>query len=522
MLSVAAQMDSFNGRQIEFDGKAHDLLPGLGLTGGVGIYHNGFGRGGGNTVVSRAVTIVWQPSSRSEFIPFYSRISTRDARAEPIVLLAGDEPSPPVRTTRFLGQNWARSDEDASNYGILSRVDLGPWRLRASLVRSEDYSPISYTPLYVDALPSGAAGRVVVAERGAFAGATSAEIQLSRTFGDSVRRSRVYLATWGRDQQRRYGATDVKTLSSGIVGVPDAVAQPDFAFGGQTRDRVRQITVGLAYDLAWRGVGNLNLGVQRTGYRKAVVEPGGALPASTASPWLFNVAGSVDIVRGVALYAGLSRGLEESDVAPAVAVNRNQAPPAIRTSQVDAGVRWTVTSGVSLVADLFLIEKPYFGLDAGRVFRDLGRIRHRGAELSLAGSPLKGLSIVAGSVLLDATVSGDDVDAGVVGRRPVGSTPVTLIASVDYRLPGLTALSFDANIQQQGSRTATVDDRLWLPPHTILGLGTRYRLKLAGRPAVLRVQSANVADAYSWAIAASGALQPNPPRQITGSLTLDI
>ena len=93
---------------------------------------------------------------------------------------------------------------------------------------------------------------------------------------------------------------------------------------------------------------------------------------------MFNAAGSAELARSLTAYAGVSRGLEESDVAPTIAVNRNQAAPAIRTRQVDAGVHWALTPHLSLIVDAFQIEKPYYGLDANRLFRNLGAVRHRG------------------------------------------------------------------------------------------------------------------------------------------------
>ena len=522
LVSVSAQVDSFSGRLIEVDGQLHDVLPDLGFTGGFGLYRNAFGRGGGNDTFSSALTAVWRPSPKVEIIPFFSRIADRDDRSEPVVVLAGNALPAEPRSTAFLGQRWAASQDTSMNYGALGRVDLGAWRLRASAFRSQDQSPIAFTPLFVDTLASGVADRAVISERGAFAGATSGELQLSRTMIDGPRKHRVYLAAWGRNQDRRYGATDTVTLSSADIYTPQPSAMPALVFGSQTRDHVRQLTVGAAYEGQWTGVGALNLGIQKTDYQKSVTTPDGALPTSRDKPVLYNASGAINLAKSVTLYAGVAHGLEESDVAPSIAVNRNQAPPAIRTSQVDGGVRWALAPHVSLVADVFQIRKPYYGLDDNRVFRNLGTISHRGVEVSLAGSPLTGLSVVAGAVGLDAAVSGEQVDAGTVGKRPVGSTPTIFIGSVDYRLPQLKALSFDANVERDGRRVATVDDQLYLPSRTYLSAGMRYRFKVASKPAVLRLQASNLTDVFSWGIVGSGALQPQSPRQFLARLTTDI
>ena len=410
------QGDSFDGGRIEIDGLAHDLLPGLGMTAGLGLYRNESGRGGFARIVSIATTAAWKPSASVEVVPFFSRIETLDDFEEPIFLLAGEALPPRLGTTRYLGQRWTDGNGASMNYGALGRVQMGSWLLRASIFRSQNLSPLSYQPLFVDALPTGVAGRSVIADRGDFSAATSAELQLSHTIDEGPRKHRIYLATWGRDQKLRYGSTDVEPLSSGAIEQIRPAAMPAFAFGPQTSDHVRQITVGAAYEGVWKDVGSLNVGVQRTKYRKQVTPPDAVLPASTAGPWLYNVAGAVNVLKSVALYASISHGLEESDVAPSIAVNRNEAPPAIRTSQVDGGMRWSMTSRLSLVAGVFSIRKPYYGLDGSRIFRNLGTVEHRGVEVSLAGSPLDGLSIVAGAIRLDSTVSGEQVDAGIVCR----------------------------------------------------------------------------------------------------------
>ncbi|MEO7679482.1 MAG: TonB-dependent receptor, partial [Sphingomonas sp.] len=210
------------------------------------------------------------------------------------------------------------------------------------------------------------------------------------------------------------------------------------------------------------------------------------------------------------------------DVAPPIAVNRDEAPPAIRTKQIDGGLRWSITKRLTLVGSVFQIEKPYYGLDSNRYFRDLGEIRHRGAELSLAGSPAPGLSIVAGGLLLDAEATGQQVDAGLVGRHPVGSSPGTYIASIDYRPPALKVISVDANLSHNAHRVVSIDDRVALPDRTLLDLGMRYHFSVARKPAVFRLQATNVLNTFSWDIAGSSALQTHSPRQVTGRITVDI
>src|SRR4030095_3207678 len=111
------------------------------------------------------------------------------------------------------------------------------------------------------------------------------------------------------------------------------------------------------------------------------------------------------LTQSAAFYGSYTEGLEESPVAPNEAQNRNVAAPALETEQYDAGIRWDTVANLKLIAGVFNIDKPYFDLDAAGFFRELGRVEHRGIELSLAGNPRDELTLIVGTRWLDATVS---------------------------------------------------------------------------------------------------------------------
>lgn len=110
---------------------------------------------------------------------------------------------------------------------------------------------------------------------------------------------------------------------------------------------------------------------------------------------------AVDLRQRLVLYAGYAKGLEESPIAPTIAVNRDEAPPAIITEQKDAGIRLSLARDLRLVAGVFDIRKPYFALDGDLLYRNLGELRNSGLEVSLAGRITPRLSAVLGLVLLD-------------------------------------------------------------------------------------------------------------------------
>jgi iron complex outermembrane receptor protein len=289
------------------------------------------------------------------------------------------------------------------------------------------------------------------------------------------------------------------------------------------------VTGGIGYELRWAGVAEFSLGLQKTNYRKNTSIPNRPALVTMDSPWLYNGTLAVHVTDKLVAYGGYTRGLEESGIAPANAVNRNSGPPALRTSQRDAGLRYAVSPRLSLVAGVFDVRKPYFNVDPDLVYRELGTVRHRGVELSLAGQPAKGLSLVAGAVFLDAEVSGEAVDLGTIGPRPVGTAARILRANVDYRLPFLDSLSVDLGVTNQAAQVASVREyaelggrQLTTRPQTLFDLGARYRFEAGGIPATLRAQITNLFDTYRWKVGPNSAFRFIDERRLMLSLAADI
>jgi iron complex outermembrane receptor protein len=206
------------------------------------------------------------------------------------------------------------------------------------------------------------------------------------------------------------------------------------------------------------------------------------------------------VTDALAAYAGFTRGLEESGIAPGNAANRNQALPAIVTRQIDAGLRYAIGANLRLCAGVFQVRKPNFTTDAQNVFTALGNVRHDGIELSFTGEVIEGLSLVSGAVLMRPRVSGPAVRAGLIGEKPIGQVERTIRANLNYRVPWLDGVSLDVGVLDTASRVASSDNRVFAPALTTFDLGARYRFVVAGVPGTLRLQVKNVADAYGWRV----------------------
>jgi len=471
----------------------------------------------------------WRPDERLLIQPFVGVFDYPNLRSTPLVFTDGTT-APPPSPARNLAPEWVEGAAFRPFYGTLAS-----WRasdaltIRAGLFRVHNDNTRQRTLLYRNIQPDGSVDRFVSAAEDQTFASTSGEVRATWTGEEGSRRHALHLSLRGRSADRVYGGSVQQALGPGNLYEEDSdLPEPTFAFGPQSRDEVRQATLGVAYNGTWAKVGELRLGLQKVDYEKTAFAPGQPAVVSTDAPWLYDAALAVRITDSLSAYAGYTVGLEESPVAPENAVNRNEAPPALRTEQQDAGIRWKTPLGMTLVAGVFDVKKPYFNLDPALVYRELGEVRHRGAELSLAGSPVEGLTVVAGAVLLDAEVSGELVDLGLIGSRPVGKTERVVRLNADWRLPWNPDLSLDLALVSTGDRAASSKpvpalggEQFVLPGRTTLDLGARWRFEAGGARAVARLQVQNVTDNRDWDVGSNGAFQITPPRRVYLSVTAD-
>lgn len=518
-LSAVIQGNSFGGGLVEVDA-ALPLAETLSVGGGVSHSRSEYASGNNADVTHLAAVAHWRPAPHLDAKVFWSRTRIADEDIFPIIL--GDGSATPERLVRrrFLGQPWADVETVRYNYGAIARGRLAGFGVRAGLFRSINEVTEGHSVFLEAAAPGALSPRTVSAYPGRRGASTSGELGLAREFDTGALTHRLQLLARGRAQDRRYGGAQRIALPPAPFGEPLYVERPSYAFGPQTDDRVRQWSIGLGYQAEYAEVGQINVGLQKVDYRKRVVTPGAApRPETRERPWLFNVAGGVQVRPGLSLSAGYTRGLEESDVAPDIALNRDEAPPAIRTRQLDGGVKVEL-GRATLIAGAFQIERPYYGVDDASVFRRLGAVRHRGVETSITGSPIPGLTLVAGSTFLDAQLSGDEVDAGQIGRRPVGVPRRKAILNLDWRPPG-SSTSVDLAIQHIGPTMGDALNRVRVGAYATVDLGLRHRFQVGEAPAVLRIQATNLFDSYGWEVAGANAFVYTQPRLVSARLTVD-
>jgi iron complex outermembrane receptor protein len=525
VLSLIGALNAYGAPALELDARLPIVDGRFGIAANAAWAREEYYDGADARYLRAAVVPRWRPSEQVEILPFWSISRGRDEEVAPVIVSAGNHLPPKVARRRHFGQSWADNEYNSRNYGVIGKARFGDnWALAGGVVRSVFEMPSGYAELFVGTTPDGLTRERVIADPRQRSASTSGELRLSRSFSDGPRLHVLHAALRGRDLRSRYGGS-APPIDYDWRRLGEAVPMPrpdEFAFGARTQDQVRQWTGGLAYEGRWRDVGELSLGIQRTRYEKHVDQPGLARVSTRDDPWLPSATLTAYLSKRLALYAGHTRGLEESGVAPDDAANRNQALPAIRTRQTDAGLRWTLRNEMKLVAGVFDVRKPYFITDERNVYGPLGEVRHRGVELSLSGRPSDNLSLVAGAVLMRPRVSGEAVRQGRVGERPIGQAERVLRTDLEYRPPRLPGWSFDLAMSHYGERVASRDGVNRVPAYTLADVGARYRFRLGKAPASLRLLVANVGDTYTWNIYGHNSFGLTDGRRYVVQLAVDL
>ncbi|MBO9712615.1 TonB-dependent receptor [Sphingomonas sp.] len=525
LASFAASVGPWGSLSFEADAELPIDGERLGFAGGAGVYRNGQPFGAKGFLLSYGGTLRWAPRDGVSVQAFWGQSRDRDEEAQPLIATDGMRLPPKMKRGRFLGQHWADNDATGTGYGVIAHAD--PLGLDVSLgaFRSVYASPHAAADLLFGVSPDGsAADRVVVLEDGYRSGSTSGELRVSKSLEEGPRRHTLVASLRGRAQDRRYGGAALVDLGPSSAIEPDFRPAPSYSNGPKTRDAVRQATLGVAYQGQWKGVGELGLGIQKSRYTKRITDPDPSVhfPETRDSPLLIEASAAAHLTHWLALYAGYTRGLEESPVAPREAANLNEAPPAIHTRQKDAGARIRIGRRVTAVVGVFDVEKPYFNLDSAMRFRQLGMVRNRGVEMSVAGEVMKGLTLVAGNVLIDAKVSGEEVRSGAIGPRPVASFRRHSILSLDYAVPGLKGLSIEAAGESISRPVANSANTLSIPARSVVNLGARYRFSVGETKLLVHATVANVFGVFGWNNTASGFYIPNGNRRYSLTVAADI
>ncbi len=389
---------------------------------------------------------------------------------------------------------WGDHDGFDVNGGLLGSVEAtDELTLRASAIYSRlDLEEADFTNMVLDRDGRGTA--TIVSNRPRDVDAIAGAIGASWTHAPG---QRLYGEVRMRSARNRF-APGVAVQVPNVVqdeGLPD-ITPPALPQVPRTRDAARQVTAGVGYEASVDDV-RLKGGVQRAFYEREFELPGSPATSTKEEPWLYDLSAAVALGERWTAFAAITRGLEDSGVAPANAVNRNEVLPAIVAEQREAGVRWRFTDDLTLIGSAFSIEKPAAVFGRAGVFGLSGELRHQGLELSVTGRPIPSLRIVTGAALVDAERSGERVRLGLISKQVPGVSSYQAIAGATWST-GIEGLSLDANAVHWGARRVRSDRDLESPPWTVIDVGALYAFSLGDAAASLRLRVVNLLDNDEW------------------------
>jgi iron complex outermembrane receptor protein len=502
------------------------VVPGeLGIAGGFQANYRNFYDGGEGKSVNYGMVAQWRPYGNANVVLMAGGNRSWDEDTGPEIFVNGDYLPPRIKRGRELGQSWNKKESTSSLFGALARLPLSErYRLEVSAFRNRQVGSSASDIMSGVAEDGHVARRTIIMDRDRPRSAYSGEVRLVRAWQGGGIVHRLAASARLRRQHRQFGGAHRHDLGESTILAPDLRPAPEYLIEERSTDRVRQLTYGLAYSAVMGDAATFDAGISRSDYDKFVdfVNPAVADAETIDKPILWNLSGSVHILPELTAYAGVTRGLEDASIAPDFAVNRDVAPPAIRTRQEDASLRWEVTQDLSVILGAFRISKPYYNLDAVNQYRLLGEVSMQGVELSFAGQLFPGMSVVLGTVLMDPEISGEIVKSGVLGPRPVGSTRRKSVANLDWRLQeGTGALSFDLAVESNSKRVANALNTFSAPASLVVDLGARYRFDAYGLNMVLRPRLYNVFNQYVWRVSSGGAYRYSDRRRVSVELLAD-
>jgi iron complex outermembrane receptor protein len=265
---------------------------------------------------------------------------------------------------------------------------------------------------------------------------------------------------------------------------------------------------------------SLWLGVRHT---QLTTEDSSGIDASQrfTTPWLGV---TWQLKPSTLLYASAGQGIE-STVVPNLPTytNANQALPALKSRQLEAGVKHDERSW-SASATVFDVRRPLFSDvgPAGSLTRVLdGQQHHRGIELD--GSWRNGpWTVLASATALHARRE-RSIDPANNGLTPVNVPERTARLQLDHQLLTVPELVLSAAVDHEGERFVLLDDSARIPSWTRLDLAARLVQRLSGTTLTWRLGVDNATNRRAWRESPFQFdhvyLYPLAPRTLRASLT---
>lgn len=314
-----------------------------------------------------------------------------------------------------------------------------------------------------------------------------------------------------RSDNRNVGGTPFR-LGPVSLYTPDYGPEPAFmAPMGRIEDSTEQDTVAAGYRAQVGERVEFRVGSALTRQQRSVQPidgPGSNEDGTSVLPYA-----SVVWVHSPALtlFGSYVEGLEDSGAAPPNAANRNEILAPVLATQSELGFTRRWGEGTVLTGSLFDITKPVPGMDAHNVYRFLGDVRHRGAELTVAANVGSASRVLAGITAFDARHDNGSLPAGISDRLG--------FVRLEHRISAKS--SVNALFNHRSGQLVGGRPDLRTSAISTLDIGVRHAFELAGRSTTFTATAANVLDEREWIGTAGGVLVRNGPRTFRASLSVD-
>ncbi len=266
-----------------------------------------------------------------------------------------------------------------------------------------------------------------------------------------------------------------------------------------------QLTVGVRQQHVQSDNFSATTAARISSYNESAVTP---LVGVVVKPW-----------QNVSLYANYIEGLSKGDIAPAAATNAGQIFAPYKTKQQEVGVKLDM-SGVLATLAAFRITKPG-GQLYGTVYSVDSEQRNQGLELNASGEPLKGVRLLGGVTLLDATLTKTN-SAATLGNQPVGVPTWMANVGTVWDLPWVPGVTLTGGINYTGREYINQANSQSVPSWTTVDLGACYKTKLYGKSTTVRAGLLNAFDRKYWSgVVSYGTISLGAPRTVFLSASVD-
>jgi iron complex outermembrane receptor protein len=203
-------------------------------------------------------------------------------------------------------------------------------------------------------------------------------------------------------------------------------------------------------------------------------------------------------------------------------INIGQTFAPYKSRQEEAGIKYDAGS-LGMSAAIFTTAQPSAYVK-DRIFGVFGEQRNSGLELSVFGTPVRGVRVLGGLTLLK-TEQKHTADGLDDGKDAIGVPDTQLNLGGEWDVPGLRGLTLTSRVTYTSKQYADGANLQELPSWTRLDLGARYMTKIADRNVTFRARIDNATDKNYWASAGgypgSGYLVLGSPRTFVLSGSVD-